>query len=93
MEFICDVNGRHPNTSKVFKTFDWLEGTDVTSTCVFIRVCVYYQIWIKKIALVATPIYYLLRKNTSFIWGEEQAKAMDLFQLALTTPPALVSLD
>ena len=34
-----------------------------------------------------------MKKNTPFIWGKEQIEAMDLLKLALTTFPALVSLD
>lgn len=37
--------------------------------------------------------YCLFRKNVVFIWGIEQQKAMDLLKVALTTAPALVSLD
>ena len=91
--YICDADGRHPDTSKVLKILDWPECTDVTSARAFIGVCVYYQIWIKNFAQVAAPIYHLLRKNTPFIWGREQVEAMDLLKLSLTTPRALVSLD
>ncbi len=42
--YICDANGRHPDTSKVLKILDWPDGTDVTSTRAFMGVCVYYQI-------------------------------------------------
>ena len=91
--YICDADGRHPDTSKVLKILDWPECTDVTSARAFIGVCVYYRIWIKNFAQVAAPIYHLLRKNTLFVWGKEQMEAMDLLKLALTTLPALVSLD
>ena len=56
-------------------------------------VCVYYRIWIKNFAQVASPIYHLFKKNIPFIWGKDQIEAMDLLKFALTTPPALVSLD
>ena len=48
--YICDVDGCHPDTSKVLKILDWPECTDVTSTCTFIQVCVNYHIWIKNFA-------------------------------------------
>ena len=91
--YICDVDGRHPDTSKVLKILDWLECTNTTSARAFLGVCVYYRIWIRNFAQVASPIYHLLKKNTPFVWGKEQIEAMDLLKLALTTPPALVSLD
>lgn len=56
-------------------------------------VYVYYRIWIKNFAQVGSSIYHLFKKNTPFIWGKEQVEAMDLLKLALTSPPALISLD
>ena len=50
MGYICDADGRHPDTSKVLRILDWPEYTDVTSARTFIGVCVYYQIWIKNFA-------------------------------------------
>ncbi len=91
--YICNAAGRHPDTSKVLKILDWPKCTDTTSTRAFLGVYVYYWIWIRNFAEVASPIYHLLKKNTPFIWGKEQIEAMDLLKLALTTPPALVSFD
>ena len=56
-------------------------------------VCVYYRIWIKSFAQVTSSIYDLFKKNIPFAWEREQVEAMDLLKLALTSPPALVSLD
>lgn len=44
--YICNANGRYPDTSKFLKIFDSPECTDVTSVCAFIEVFIYYQIWI-----------------------------------------------
>ena len=44
VRYICDVNGRHPDTSKILKILDWPEYTDITSAQAFLGVCVYYQI-------------------------------------------------
>lgn len=59
----------------------------------FMRVCIYYQIWIKNFAQVASPIYHMFKKNALFIWGKKQIKAMDLLKFALTTLPTLVLFD
>ncbi len=91
--FICDSEGRHLNTSKVLKFFDWPECVNVTIARAFIDVCVYYRIWIWDFAQIAAPIYRLFKKNTTFEWGKEQSEAIDISKLALTTPPTLVSLD
>ena len=64
--YICDANGRHPDTSKVLKILDWPECTDTTSACAFMGVCVYYRIWIKNFTQVVSPIYHLFKKNILF---------------------------
>ncbi len=91
--YICDADGRYPDTFKVLKILDWPECTDVTSARAFMGVCVYYRIWVKNFVQVASPIYHLFKKNIPFTQRKDQMKAMDLLKLALTTPPALVSLD
>ena len=42
--YICDADGRHPDTSKVLKILDWPECTDDTFARMFMGVCVYYRI-------------------------------------------------
>ena len=93
VEYICDANGRHLDTSKVLKILDWPECTNITSARVFMGVCVYYRIWIKNFAQVASPLYHLFKKNILFAWGKKQVEAMDLLKLALTSLTASVSLD
>ena len=39
--YICDANGRHPDTSKVLKILNWPECTDVTFAHAFIGIYVY----------------------------------------------------
>ena len=53
----------------------------------------YYRIWILDFAIVAEPIYRLLKKDAAFVWGMEQTEAMDLLKIALTSPPALKTID
>lgn len=49
----------------------------------------FYVMWIPHYALVAEPLYALLRKEVDFIWGEEQAQAMESLKEALISPPVL----
>ncbi len=93
MGFICDSEERYPDTSNALKILDWLECVDVTITRAFMRVCVYYQIWIWDFFQIAASIYRLFKKNFMFEWGKEQSEAMDMLKLALTIYPALVFLD
>jgi hypothetical protein len=53
---------------------------------------VYYRIWIKDYATIARSIYALFRKGVEWVWTDEQSRAMERLQLALTTAPALVKI-
>lgn len=89
----CHAASRYPDTSKILKILDWSECTDTTLAQIFWGICIDYKIWIKNFALIASPIYHILKKNMFFIWEKEQIKAMKLLKLALTTYTVLISID
>ena len=91
--FICDADGRSPESAKVAKVVDWEPCRDLAAARAFIGLCVYYRIWVKDFAVVAAPIYRLFRREVPFVWGKEQQAAMETLKLALTTAPALRSID
>ena len=91
--FVCDSDGRSPETAKVIKILEWPSCRDVSEVRAFIGVCVYYRIWVMNFVIIAAPIYRLLKNGEPFVWGEEQETAMDTLKLALTTAPALKPLD
>ena len=43
----------------------------------FLGVCNYFRSFIKNFAVIAEPLYALLRKKVKFIWPENQSKAVD----------------
>ena len=90
---VCDVEGRHPEPTKVQRIVDWPAPRSVTEARGFIGLCVYYRIFIKSFSTVAAPIIALFRKSTTFRWSEDCQMAMDRLKEALTTPPTLVSID
>ena len=61
--------------------------------CAFLGCCVYYRIWVRDFAIVAKPLYNLLKKGTEFVWSEDCDLAMDTVKEALTNAPALSTLD
>ena len=91
--FVCDSEGRRPDSSKVIKLLEWDPCMDVRSARAFIGLCVYYRIWIRDFAMVSEPIYRLFRRGASFEWGVEQDTAMTHLKTALTQAPALRGLD
>ena len=59
----------------------------------FLSCCVYYRIWVRNFAIVAKPLYKLLKKNIEFVWTQECEDAMEIHKEALTNAPALATLD
>ena len=69
--FIYDTLERHPNTSKIIKIVEWPSPNDVAEVKAFVEVTIYYRVFIKNFAIIATPIYFLMRKKVRFIWDTE----------------------
>jgi hypothetical protein len=67
MRFICDILRRHPNISKIIKIVKWLSPNNIIEAKAFVKVTVYYRIFIKNFALIAAPIYSLIKKGIRFI--------------------------
>ena len=61
--YVCDSNGRHPETEKVKKILDWPPCKSVTEAMAFMGLCVYYRIWIKDFTHMADPIFATFRKR------------------------------
>lgn len=40
--YICDMDGRYPNTSKILKILDWPKCINITFVYAFMGVCIYY---------------------------------------------------
>jgi hypothetical protein len=56
MGFICDILRRHPDTSKVIKIVKWPSLNNIIEIRVFIRVAVYYRVFIKNFAGAPTNV-------------------------------------
>ena len=70
IRFICDYDDWHLKTMKIVKIVKWSLCTNITEARVFIKVCVYYQIWIKNFIIITQFIYILFKKNKAFIWKD-----------------------
>jgi hypothetical protein len=71
MRFIYDILKRHPNISKVIKIVKWFFPNNITEIKNFVRVIIYYKIFIKNFTLIAALIYFLMRKGIRFAWDTE----------------------
>lgn len=92
--FGCDASGRHPVEKKVEKIVRWKPPTEPKHLRAFLGVCVYYHIWIPKFAVVADPLFLLLKKDVEWQWDPEvHQPAMDALKAAITSAPALKTVD
>jgi hypothetical protein len=72
IKFICDILKRHPDTFKVIKIIKWLFPNDIIEVKAFVKMTVYYKVFIKNFAVIAAPIYFLMKKRIRFVWDTEQ---------------------
>jgi hypothetical protein len=61
MGFIYDILKRYPNTFKIIKIIEWFFPNDIAEVRAFIKITVYYRVFVKNFAFVATPIYSFLK--------------------------------
>jgi hypothetical protein len=66
VRFIYDTLKRHPNISKMIKIVKWPLPNDITETKAFIKMTVYYRVFVKNFAIITTLIYSLIKKGIKF---------------------------
>ncbi len=93
IDFVCDVEKRHSDTAKIIKILNWFSCQDAVDVCEFIEICVFYRVFIASFALIAQPIYALLKKNVLFVWSSTQQKAMNILKIALINSFAFIFID
>jgi hypothetical protein len=64
MGFIYDALRRHPNIFKIIKIVKWPLPNNVAETRAFIKMTVYYRVFVKNFTLIAAPIYSLIKKKS-----------------------------
>jgi hypothetical protein len=69
--FVCDALERYFNTFKVIKIVEWPLPNDIAEAKAFIRVAIYYRVFVKNFAVIAASIYFLMRKGIRFAWDTE----------------------
>ena len=74
---VCDYDGCHPEQKKVLKIINWPVPECTKDAHAFIRIVVYYHIFIAGFSIIAASIFSLFRKNVRFNWTAECQLAMD----------------
>ena len=90
--FVCGEAGWWPQASRVDKVWNWPRSENRTECRAFSGLCTYYRIWIPEYAIVAGPLFRILRKDVEFQWETEEKKAMAILKEALCNALALKTL-
>jgi hypothetical protein len=64
--------------------------TDVRS---FLGLAGYYRRFVEGFSKLASPLTELLKKETTFVWGNHEQNAFDALKKAITSAPILISPD
>ena len=93
INFVCDRTDWHFDSFKIIKIIEWKDCRNMTIAKTFMKICIYYRIWMKNYALIVEFIYRLLRKNESFVWNNEQKKIIYFFKMILIRVSTLQTID
>lgn len=91
--YICDTDGKRPAASKIIKIVEWDMCRNQKDVRAFLGICVFYRTFIKEFAILANPLFHLLRKDVIFEWGKDQQDSMSSLQRILTSAPVLRPID
>jgi hypothetical protein len=93
IEFVCDVERRHSDTTKVIKILNWFSCQNVVDVREFIEICVFYRVFIADFVLIAQLIYAFLKKNVSIVWKLAQQETMNILKIAFINSFAFIFID
>ena len=93
INFVCDEIDRHFDNVKIIKIIKWKDCRNVTTAKVFMKICIYYRIWIENYVVIVELIYRLLRKNELFVWNDEQKKTMYFLKMILIRASVLRAIN
>ena len=93
MNFVCDEIDRHFNIVKIIEIIKWKNCRIITIAKIFIKIFIYYRIWIKNYTVIVEFIYWLLRKNKSIVWNNKQKETMYFLKIILIRVFVLQTID
>ena len=87
---ILSVHGIKPIPEKVKVIMEWSPLKNVSKLRSFLGAVGYYRKFIKNLALIAKPLFKLLKKNTEFEWNNEADVAFKMLKEKLIKTPILI---
>lgn len=91
--YFCGTDGRQPQDRKIEKLYRLLEVKNLSDVRSLMGLCVYYREWVPKFAIIAIPIYALMKKGAVFLWEKIQAAAARSIVDWIAKRTALISID
>ncbi|UYV84025.1 K02A2.6-like [Cordylochernes scorpioides] len=91
--FKIDKKGLHPISSKIEAVVEAPEPTNVSQLRSFIGLLMYYSRFIRNIADILAPFYYLLKKNSKWNWTGEHRILFAKCKALLTNESVLAHYD
>ncbi|KAD4179016.1 hypothetical protein E3N88_27607 [Mikania micrantha] len=90
---VINADGILVDSSKIQAVTRWSPPKTPTEIRSFLGLAGYYRRFIQDFAKIASPLTKLTRKNTKFVWGEDQDKSFNELKTKLTQAPVLTLPD
>jgi len=89
LSYVVSNNGLKTINSKVNTVAKWLKPENISKLISFLGSVGYYRKFIYNFAMIAAPLYKLLRKNVLYIWENTHQDSFNKLKEALISAPIL----
>ena len=89
----CTPEGRLPDEAKIEKILKWPLPQTISQVRGFLGLCGTVRIWIPGYSQMNRKLTELYKKDEEFIWTEERVQAFEALKKAVSSAPALRSID
>ena len=89
----CTYKGHIPDDSKITCVCNWPSCKSLSNVRAFLGLASFMCVWICNYSAIAHPLVNLTHKGTLFTWQDKHKSAMQALKDAITTSPALISIN
>lgn len=90
---VVTSDGKKPNPHKVLAIKSWPVPTNTQQVLSFIGTIGYFQQFIQNYSQIASPLFDLVKKKTTFQWSEKHLKAFNSLKEYISSEPILIHPD